>query len=176
MKHIYWLYDLPVINPTECDSFITENLSILTSGRVGKGDIEISARRTNVCSPSETHNNVLEDLIKQANNNAFGFDVSGCIETQLVEYLAEDKGFYDYHIDSKLCDADGMVDRKLTCIIMLSDQSDFTGGELMIGNKEIILNKGCALVFPSFLTHKVNPVTSGRRYTLVAWQYGLHWR
>ena len=34
------------------------------------------------------------------------------------------------------------------------------------------LSKGSIIVFPSFVWHRVKPVTSGTRYSLVAWHLG----
>ena len=33
-------------------------------------------------------------------------------------------------------------------------------------------NKGSMVVFPSFVWHRVKPVTEGTRYSLVAWNLG----
>jgi len=35
-----------------------------------------------------------------------------------------------------------------------------------------ILPKGSIIVFPSFLWHRVKPITRGTRYSLVLWQLG----
>jgi len=35
-----------------------------------------------------------------------------------------------------------------------------------------ILSKGSIIVFPSFLWHRVKPVTKGTRYSLVVWNLG----
>ena len=38
------------------------------------------------------------------------------------------------------------------------------------------LEKGSVIVFPSFHRHRVTPVTSGIRHSLVTWVEGPHWR
>ena len=70
--------------------------------------------------------------------------------------------------------------RKLTAIIQLSDEKDYQGGDfefgitnesgddLVKGNK----NKGCLLIFPSFLSHRVAPITNGFRYSIITWAEG----
>jgi PKHD-type hydroxylase len=39
-----------------------------------------------------------------------------------------------------------------------------------------ILSKGSIIVFPSFVWHRVKPVTSGTRYSLVVWHLGRPFR
>ena len=76
--------------------------------------------------------------------------------------------------------------RKLSCVISLSDSSEYEGGDLRfdLGShredryhvcKEIA-PKGSIVVFPSFVYHQVTPVTSGTRYSLVCWNLGKPFR
>ena len=70
--------------------------------------------------------------------------------------------------------------RKLTAIIQLSNENDYKGGDfefgitdkegsgLIKGNK----TKGCLLIFPSFLSHRVAPITEGIRYSVITWMEG----
>ena len=65
--------------------------------------------------------------------------------------------------------------RKLSMTIVLN--SDFEGGEFEIyglndETKVPRLEKGSIIVFPSFMDHRVTPVTKGTRYSLVAWFVG----
>ena len=74
--------------------------------------------------------------------------------------------------------------RKISVTCSLSDPDDYTGGELEINvnhplkkkkNNIISFNKvkkGSIIVFPSFVWHRVKPVTSGTRYSLVVWNNG----
>ena len=39
-----------------------------------------------------------------------------------------------------------------------------------------ILPKGSIIVFPSFVWHRVTPVTKGERYSLIMWNLGQPWR
>ena len=55
------------------------------------------------------------------------------------------------------------------------------GGELVLFRANEIVctefNKpGCAIIFPSFLNHKVNKITSGKRHTLAIWLSGPKFR
>ena len=75
--------------------------------------------------------------------------------------------------------------RKLSLTVSLSDPQDYKGGELQFDfrqndpdkKREIrtcteILPKGSLVVFPSFVWHRVKPITKGVRYSLVNWNLG----
>ena len=73
--------------------------------------------------------------------------------------------------------------RKLSMIIPLVDGNEYEGGdfEINLNNPENDNNivsikeakiKGTIIVFPSFVWHRVTPVTSGTRYSLVIWNLG----
>ena len=67
-------------------------------------------------------------------------------------------------------------------VCQLSDPSDYKGGELEFSfptpeNRNIssikeIITQGSIVVFPSFIWHRVKPVTEGTRYSLVIWSIG----
>jgi len=74
--------------------------------------------------------------------------------------------------------------RKLSVTISLSDPKEYEGGELEFdfrnsrdGKPNLktcteILPKGSLVVFPSFVYHRVKPVTKGTRLSLVIWNLG----
>jgi PKHD-type hydroxylase len=66
--------------------------------------------------------------------------------------------------------------RKLSFSAGLNDASEYEGGELefWLGPEPIQyrLKKGQIIVFPSYLLHRVAPVTKGVRKTLVGWSRG----
>jgi PKHD-type hydroxylase len=63
---------------------------------------------------------------------------------------------------------------------MLSDPSEYDGGDLEIwtGTEPKVLDKtkGIVHAFPSFVMHRVTPVTRGVRRTLVIWIAGPKFR
>lgn len=124
----------------------------------------------------------LEHLVHVANRNAFGVDITRLFELQFTEYSGEDKGYYDWHNDVNWDDFK-TTHRKLSVIVQLSDPKEYEGGEfemqplhLEAPPKAPLKKQGTVLVFPSFLQHKVNPVTSGFRNSLVGWMEGPKWR
>ena len=81
---------------------------------------------------------------------------------------------HDVHFSSQ-----EMFDRKLSLTVQLSDGDSYEGGRFEFDEVKTTADftpKGSILVFPSYLAHKVHPVTSGRREALVAWFFGPRWR
>jgi len=102
----------------------------------------------------------------EANRVTYNFDWDGITENiQYTEYDAEYKGHYDYHIDV----GGDRQNRKISAVVMLND--GYEGGELELYGKDIsyALGKGNVIIFPSFMLHKVHPVTKGLRKSLVVW-------
>jgi len=85
----------------------------------------------------------------------------------LAVYKAEDQGFFKLHMDTLPCD----MTRKLSISVPLNDPSEYEGGALEIheGSKvlEVKQKTGAPIIFPSWLSHQVTPVTKGRRDALV---------
>ena len=113
-----------------------------------------------------------------ANKNAgWNFQFHEYESFQFTEY--KKNNFYKWHHDSFINDK---LIRKLSGIIMLSDPKDYEGGELEIKTSENTTNKigklprGTLVIFPSFLHHRVKPVTSGTRYSLVLWARGENFK
>ncbi len=136
----------------------------------------------------------LHPYVHLANKNAgwnFQWDVSE--SCQFTKYKLNQ--YYDWNCDSwdkpyknpNNNQMNGKI-RKLSMTCQLTDGSEYEGGELefdfrnydphmrdeskhRIQCKEI-LPKGSIIVFPSFVWHRVKPVTKGVRYSLVMWNLG----
>lgn len=79
---------------------------------------------------------------------------------------------YRWHSDTSMLTTDPNI-RKITVICMLSNQEEYTGGILELeGTGEMQMNRGDVIVFPSFVQHRVTPVTSGIRKTATLWILG----
>jgi PKHD-type hydroxylase len=121
--------------------------------------------------------NDLNNFIQTANENHFGFgDIQITENAQFTEY--PEGGFYDWHMD---CDVNMQHEppvRKISMTLLLSPENQFEGGdlELMAKGKKAKLKQGHAIIFASFLNHKVNPVTRGVRQSLVCWFGGKPFR
>ena len=109
-------------------------------------------------------------FIQAANRNHFGFeDIEITENAQFTEY--PEGGFYDWHMDTDVnMDHEPPV-RKISMTVLLSPENQFEGGdlELMAKGKRTKMKQGHAILFASFLNHRVAPVTRGVRQSLVMW-------
>lgn len=94
--------------------------------------------------------------------------ISRIESVQLAEYAVGEE--YDWHLDL----GPGAAElRKLSVSVQLTDPAEYDGGDLEIrGVGAVSRAQGTAIVFPSFLLHRVTPVTRGTRRSLVAWAIG----
>ena len=109
--------------------------------------------------------------------NHFGFeDIRVTEQAQFTEY--PEGGFYDWHMDCDVTMAHEPPVRKISMTLLLNDPSEFEGGhlELMSPGRYKELGQGHAVCFASFLNHRVNKVTRGRRQSLVVWFGGKPFR
>jgi PKHD-type hydroxylase len=112
----------------------------------------------------------------QTNTNRYKFEILGYqTELQLASYSEGD--FFDWHMDFGMGD---ISNRKLSITVQLSDSDEYEGGDLQfMVNQNIVTaprDKGTAIVFPSFALHRVTPVTSGNRKSIVGWIAGPPYR
>ncbi|NDB59913.1 hypothetical protein EB001_15915 [bacterium] len=171
-----------VLNVKECNKIlkIVKNLQSHEAGVVinqnEKIDTDIRESRITTLEFNESdYYWIFEKIVPHftaLNNSYFNFDVFGFQEPfQFVEYKA-DHGHYDDHMDKLL---KGYV-RKLTVVLQLSDPKDYEGGDLqlLLGGEPFSVPKvqGSIVVFPSYVLHRVTPVTKGTRYTIVGWATG----
>jgi len=156
----------------------SENAGVGVQGKVA---VEEQIRRTNISwmYPDENNTHIWDKIstaISIANSRYFNYDLTGCYEpAQLGAYSFSEKQFYDWHCDQSPSNTG--VFRKLSMSILLNDPSEFEGGEFQTkynGDKIIPLEqkKGRAWFFPSWMLHRVTPVTKGIRRSLVLWVGG----
>lgn len=84
--------------------------------------------------------------------------------TLLHEFVAEEHGHFDWHIDTKPGDGTG---RTMNINVMLSAGDAYEGGELQVGNTTLKPQQGSMYVYPAALPHRVARLQRGRRYTLI---------
>ena len=112
----------------------------------------------------------VDSFIQKSNRNHFGFeDVHITEQAQFTEY--PEGGFYDWHMDTDVNMIHEPPVRKISMTVLLSPENQFEGGELEITapGKSAKLKQGHAIIFASFLAHRVAPVTRGVRQSLVMW-------
>lgn len=180
MKYTHWVWISDVDDET-CDRLIEENSQGLREAPVATNECIVmnkSIRRSQInLEPSQEALDLCEFYTNAANKQGFAFNVYGLGTCQLARYSEEDQGKYDWHVDS-FSGFDMQFDRKLTCVIFLSDPDTYEGGALQISyrSEDFKLPKGSVIVFPSYELHRVTPVTRGVRYSLVGWAEGPNWR
>jgi PKHD-type hydroxylase len=122
--------------------------------------------------------NLLWEYILKVNNKSFKINVEKKSEVQFTEYCYEDNGHYDWHQDVNW-NGQTDIDRKISITVQLSNENEYDGGNFEFDELETNTNfklKGTIIIFPSYLRHRVTPVTSGVRKSLVAWFSGPQWR
>jgi PKHD-type hydroxylase len=115
--------------------------------------------------------------VTEANNTIWNFELKSIIDNiQYTEYEGNG-GHYDWHLD---IGPGSISHRKISIVIQLSDPNDYVGGDLQImtGSEYTTIprGKGNVVIFPSFLLHRVVPLTSGNRKSLVLWVGGDHYK
>lgn len=116
-------------------------------------------------------------MVQQINRGAsWNLKITGIEQVQFGVYGEGD--FYDWHVDQHPQPIKGNV-RKISMSLFLND--DYEGGELDLEiykpgaeprYKTFKLPTGSAIFFQGDQWHRVRPVTSGVRKSLVAWFYG----
>ena len=102
------------------------------------------------------------------------YNITAAQDCQVTRYTKD--GFYNWHIDGMGSHSEVQDDgntRKLSMSVILN--SDYEGGDFEmrgLDNQVPRLEEGSIIVFPSFVEHRVTPVTEGIRYSLVTWFVG----
>jgi len=115
-----------------------------------------------------------------ASARAYGYNVypRNGLDTFLhAVYSDKDSGKYDFHYDGSRSD---VYDVKLSFIINLS-LKPYEGGKFKIFNNdeyeiEKFTKPGSAILFKSYLNHRVTPVTKGERRSLTTFLCGPKFR
>jgi PKHD-type hydroxylase len=139
--------------------------------------------------------------ITRANRENFLYDLR-CIDGESMQYTQYGPGqFYSWHNDAGIAGAykpqavgnrvDGLANdfvnenielvRKLSFVLQLSDPDDYEGGNLQLldesGKSYIAPRKrGTVILFDSRTQHRVLPVKSGLRKSIVGWTVGPRWK
>lgn len=201
LKNLFW-YFKGVLSNGFCDDVIKYgNSKVDEKGRIGgTGDKNLNKNQKKFLNKTRDSNvawlsdrwiyDEILPYINLANKNAgWNFDIDFCESIQFTKYRK--KQFYDWHCDPMpepynspdKPNIHGKL-RKLSATVQLSDPKDYKGGEFQIQPRNqtnpskpiMTINevkpRGSVLVFPSHVWHRVRPVVSGTRYSLVIWNLG----
>ena len=197
-----WSYFENHFTPEECDiiSLKCLNNGIKNGfedgglGHEGKVNTDIRSCRI-VHIGAEDMPDVFQKIIEAvegANRVWFGgFEISQLKGMDFTEYDVKYKGKYTEHIDVMWTNKDSNRDenpvhRKISFTLQLSDPTTYDDGNLVLNANDVmdsgqpdlenIRQQGTLTVFPSWVRHKVTPITRGTRYALVGWVEGPTWK
>jgi predicted 2-oxoglutarate/Fe(II)-dependent dioxygenase YbiX len=158
----------------------------------GKGDVVLDdkTRRTGVANVSAPTTALVEDQLRaiQPALEQF-FQVQSAGWQDLRFYIYEEGDFFAVHRDASPADQaapDWVKTRQISISILLNDQQGgqdgegYGGGALVFHGRRggpegawfsipLDAEEGMFVAFRSHWMHEVQPVTSGRRYSIVTW-------
>lgn len=116
--------------------------------------------------------NKIASAVGTANAEHYRYNLLGITHSlQLLHYKGEDEGHYEWHIDAGPGES---ATRKISISAPLN--TGYEGGKLILNNNGVIMEgceePGSMTLFPSFMLHKVEKITRGERWALVAWIHG----
>ena len=177
--HIQQWFSVKCFTPDECDSIIglgihsnPQRASVL--GKSGRRQSICRTAKAGWVSPAydtEWIYKRLWETVTHLNDRTFKFEIDTLEPIQYIDYTT--LGWYDKHVDNG---DDRVATRKLSISINLSGSNEYVGGRLYIesnaADRHAPAERGQAVVFPSHLPHRANPVWLGSRKVLVAWIRG----
>jgi PKHD-type hydroxylase len=118
----------------------------------------------------------ISDLVDEANKAMWEFDIYGYHDSLQYTTYYGGGGHYDWHTDV----GSMMANRKVSVVLQLTKPEEYEGGNLQLngGNGVVEAPKdfNTMIIFPSFMLHRVTPVITGTRKSLVTWLAGPNLR
>tara|TARA_R100000773_G_scaffold42366_1_gene39551 strand:- start:4140 stop:4712 length:573 start_codon:yes stop_codon:yes gene_type:complete len=175
------------IKPEICNAIVDLAKPHFQESQIGfgdKGGVDHNIRRSETfwinsfVQHLEIYQPIIE-LVRQVNQQFYGFDLVNPEALQVTKYDEKNRGFYKPHIDGVYDDVpSGGVVRKLSMSLQLTSPEYYKGGRFQFPDdsekfkEEDSLAQGTVIFFPSYIKHGVTPVTKGIRYSLVCWWLG----
>lgn len=179
-------YETNLFSPSEIDWLLKshENIPFELGKIVNKEEEEHEIRKSQIkwFQPSiypefDWVYNRLQIAIERSNKN-WNFSLYTMPEPiQYTEYTLGG-GHYDWHMD--VGPGERMSCRKISITVQLSSPEEYEGGYLQFLRRPEPENApkdlGAVVVFPSYMMHRVTPITKGIRKSLVLWVGGEPYR
>lgn len=184
VDHLNYYYYTNAFTPEECDLIISQLETLpKQQGVTGTdGTEQIPDYRVSEISwvPTEDKYIWIYDRISElainANKEMWNYDLWGYADGIQYTNYYDNGGHYDWHADL----GPFMSNRKVSCVLQLTDPDELEGGDLQINNGAgaitVPKGRGILTIFSSFVLHRVTPLTKGNRKTLVAWISGPNLR
>lgn len=176
-----WAYLKEYFTHEECDRIISLGNSHprQVSAVNVTNDVLNSLRKGHVVFLKSTDSNndwIFEKMataVRGLNKQFWNFDLN-FIETLQFSIYDDPNDFYGAHMDMAHARPEA---RKLSIVVQLSDPADYQGSNLQFHSSNLnfydtINDRGTLIAFPSYMVHRVTPLTSGIRYSLVSWVCG----
>ena len=115
---------------------------------------------------------IISRNVRMINDGMWRYNYEGYGVFQYSEYTEGDH--FNWHIDQIAVKGES---RKISFSLGISDESEYEGGDLGFKAAEeedyYKIGRGDIIAFPSWMLHKVTPVTKGKRRVVVGWGEGL---
>ncbi len=115
----------------------------------------------------------ISSKVRRINDSIWSYNYDGYQSFQYSEYDVGDH--FDWHIDTN--QFTGKNIRKVSFSLGLSNKNEYEGGDLIlktsVEENHYKLDRGDLIVFPSWVLHKVTPITKGKRRVVVGWGEGI---
>jgi PKHD-type hydroxylase len=120
----------------------------------------------------------LEEAVLTLNAEFYNYDLFGLMEAlQYTIYEGAEGSHYNWHVD---LGRKSIEPRKISMSLQLSDPSCYEGCKLVLeaGDGPYVAEqaRGTLIAFPSHVLHRVTPIESGTRKSLVIWVNGPQFR
>ena len=188
MSSLYWLWEKE-LTPEKCQDIIDragddfEDAVIGTDSESETTRLDDKTRKTNI------HWNNDQDLFDMAfhymqganKKSGWNLQVDAAESFQIGQYPTG--GHYNWHVDGLGIDTINAPEnktmhgktRKISMVVWLNE--DFKGGDFQFHKSHLKSNvikpkQGSIIMFPSWVMHRVTPVTQGTRYSMVSWFVG----
>jgi PKHD-type hydroxylase len=161
------------LSKEECELIIKQNTTVeLNLGKINSNNgLIVDLQKRNAKVKFIDLLDVTNRLIKHLNDNEIikGHILSQTYDKKFQFTKYDAGGHYDWHTDSGPL---GNAHRVCSVVIQLNDT--YTGGNLLymdVDSNVIEFKSGIGnlFIFPSNTKHKVTPVLTGTRYSLVSW-------
>jgi PKHD-type hydroxylase len=182
-----WAFVDNLFTAEECDQIKTLAAGLpVQEAKVGKdkqagdgGELDLVLRK-NTVSWMNSHDpeaawiyRKLTDAVNTVNKQFWEYELD-YIETLQYTIYDEHDDHYHGHIDMMLT---GLHMRKLSFSLQLDDEDSYEGCDLEMssGGQTWVSTKrkqGTFIAFPSWLMHRVTPLTAGTRHSMVGWVCG----
>jgi PKHD-type hydroxylase len=175
-------------NKEECKRFLDlGDLMVFQEGMVGNNVKDTKVRDSTIAWINDDPNlpelqqrqeliGRMADVIGMVNRDKFQMILDNFYPMQFTKYALNQH--YDWHVDAHE-DLESNEHRKLSAVLMLTGPDEYEGGELELnigGNPDntVLLKPeaGTVVFFYSHIPHRVRPVISGNRASLVVWALG----